>query len=412
MKKKRLIILISLSLLHAGLLLFLTFWLLERNYTYGDEKFLIKWSSVVKKMVLGVDTKPPRGDFLFINTCYDNMLIEKNDDDGLHIGNQAVTDRAKLARLFEIINKNPDGHKYILCDIFFEDESPADKELRKQLQTTKNIIIPYLQEDNGNLKYPVFEVNRGLAIYNKISGSFLKYTLLRNDTLKSIPLKMHEDISKSEFSQKGIFSYLNSKLCLNNVIIDFKIRYYDIQEDKSPDPYPSVNLGDLLSLPDTLIQQSVKNRIVLIGDLRDRDIHSTAIGDIPGVLVLLNTYLTLKNEENTIRPIMLLLLFVSYFFISIDVFSSKSFSDRKIVRKLADHKLGKFIVKFLGYVVYLSVISSLIYFLYNMHINILIVAAYFKFLDSVLTYFRKEQEIKDKNILNKFRNKIFIILNK
>jgi hypothetical protein len=412
MKKRKRIMLISLSLLHAALLLFFTFWLLERNYTYGDEKFLIKWSSVVKKMVLGVDTKPPRSDFLFINTCYDNMLIDKLDDDGLPLGNQVVTDRAKLAKLFEILNKTPDGHKYILCDIFFEDESSADNELNAQLQKTKNIIIPYLQEDTGNVKYPIFNINKGLAIYNKISGSFLKYTLLRNDSLKSIPLKMHEDISKSQFSKNGIFSYLNNKLCLNNVIIDFKIRYYDILEEKSPDPYPSVNLGELLSLSDSLILQSVKDRIVLIGDLKDLDIHSTAIGDMPGVLVLLNTYLTLKNDENTIKSFMLILLFISYFLISTDVFSSKSFSDREIVQKLSKNKFGKFIVKFLGYVVYLSVISLIIYFLYNMHINILIIAAYFKSFDSALTFFRKKPEIKNKHIFSKIRYKIFIILNK
>ena len=410
MKKKRLFILIGVSILHSIILLFFTFWMLERNYTYGDENFLIKWSSIVKKIVLGIDSKPPRGDFLFINTCYDNMLIDKLDDDGLPLGNLSVTDREKLTKFFEIINKNPDGYKYILCDIFFEDESTSDVELNFQLSKAKNTLIPYLQDDTGKIKLPLFNINKGLATYNKISGSFLKYKLLRNDSLKSIPLKMYEDIYKTSFIKKGIFTYLNNNLCLNNVIIDFKIRYYDILEEKSANSYPFINLGELLSLPDSIVLESVKNRIVLVGDLKDRDIHPTAIGDMPGILILLNTYLTLANQENSIKLFMLLILLASYFFISIDVFSTKSFSERKIIQKLSKNKFGNFIVKFLGYIVYLSIVSLLIYFLYNMHINILIFAVYFKSMDSLLRFLRKKPDAKDLNLFSKIRVIISAIL--
>jgi hypothetical protein len=139
-KNKKLIFLLTLSFLHSVFLVFITFWLLERNYTYGDEKFLIKWSSIVKKKILGMDAKPPANDFLFINTSYDNMLIDKTDDDGFTVGNQVITDRQLLAKLFSMINTSG-SCKYVLCDIFFADKSPYDSAVYTQLKTLKNVII-------------------------------------------------------------------------------------------------------------------------------------------------------------------------------------------------------------------------------------------------------------------------------
>ena len=90
--------LIAGSILHAVVLVIATLWLLQQNYTYGDERFVIRWSSIIKKIVFKIDDKPPRNDLLFINTSYDNMLIDRLDDDGFQIGNQVITDREKLAR--------------------------------------------------------------------------------------------------------------------------------------------------------------------------------------------------------------------------------------------------------------------------------------------------------------------------
>ncbi len=130
MLKRRTLTLLFFAVLHSVFMLFATYVLLDQNFIYGDESFLIRWSTILKKVVLGIDNKPPKSDFLFINTCYDNMLIDKLDEDGFPVGNQVITDRDKLTELFAKLNKNPDSYKYILCDIFFENESPSDDDLR------------------------------------------------------------------------------------------------------------------------------------------------------------------------------------------------------------------------------------------------------------------------------------------
>lgn len=140
-----------------------------------------------------------------------------------------------------------------------------------------------------------------------------------------------------------------------------------------------------------MIFNSLNNRIILIGNLNTGDLHATAVGTMPGVLILLNTYLTLDKKENLIKPYLVIILLLSYFLISLDLFSSKSFSDRKFVKIISSKKPGKFFIKILTYIFYLGLTSLIIYFLYNIHINILIIAVYLKTLDSILIYVRRKK---------------------
>jgi len=386
--------LIAGSILHAVVLVIATLWLLQQNYTYGDERFVIRWSSIIKKMVFKIDDKPPRNDLLFINTSYDNMLIDRLDDDGFQIGNQVITDREKLARLFEIMRNNNSNHKYVICDIFFKDPSPYDSALNENLINLNNIIIPYHLGTDNEIDEPIFNINKGFSDYNIIEGSFLKYSLMQLDSLPSLPLKMYMDLYNASFSSKGIISRMNGKPAFNTIIIDFKVRYYDINENLSQESYPYVNLGEFISLPDSVISNTIKDRIVMIGDLQERDIHQTLVGNMPGVIILLNIFLTLKESENLIKPLFLFILFITYFLISLDVFSEKNILERKYIKKLSRHRVGKFFARLFKYIVYLIISSVIIYVLYNVHINILIMAIYFKLVDSLLTKIKKRKKDK------------------
>jgi len=66
----------------------------------GDEKFMIWFTSGIK---LSYREMPPPDQFAFINTAYDLQLINKTGQYGFPVGNQAITDREKLARLFNVI---------------------------------------------------------------------------------------------------------------------------------------------------------------------------------------------------------------------------------------------------------------------------------------------------------------------
>lgn len=387
---------ILICLLHTLFMIFISLWLVNQHIVIGDEKILFQVTAGIKKIILGIENKPDPLDYIFINNSYDNMLIDRYDEEGFPVGNQPITDRRKLALFFERLNKRPESYKYIVCDIFFKDSSQYDSLFISKVTNTKKIIIPYHFNDSGKADLPFLNINKGLADYRSIQYVFMKYALTSDDTIKSLPLKMYEDITGKKFTKKGVLSYVDGRPSFNTIVIDFKLRYYELTDRNSEIMYNIVNLGDILRMSDSIFYKAVNNKIILIGDFYERDIHQTLFGKMSGTLILLNVYFTLMNGENLISLGLFLLLFIGFFLISTELFSDKSLGERKLVAKYTQKKFGKFILKYLSYVLYLSILSVLTYLIFNVHLNILVIAVYLKSVDSFLKYLRERKNKKNK----------------
>ncbi|MBK7432954.1 MAG: hypothetical protein IPI66_03000 [Chitinophagaceae bacterium] len=88
--------------------------------------------------------------------------------------------------------------------------------------------------------------------------------------------------------------------------------------------FPYFNLGDLLILSgdSTFYDQFLKDRFIVLGNY-ETDIHPTPIGKMPGVLILLNTYLSLFNGKHQPGILWFLCLFVIFYFINLYLFYGK-----------------------------------------------------------------------------------------
>ena len=386
-------------------MIFISLWLVNQHLVYGDEKILFQITSGVKKIIFGMEKKPSIDDYIFVNISYDNMFIPKYDK-GFKVGNQPITDRQKLAQFFERLNKRPDSYKYIVCDILFKDTSEYDSLLYSKMKDLKNIIIPYNMTDSGTADIPIFNINKGLAEYHSIQYVFMKYSLTMNDTLKSLPIRMYEDLTGKQLNRKGIFSSLGDKPSFNTLFVDFKLRYNELLDRNPETGYILVNLGQLMRIKnDSVFYEYLNGKIIFIGDLYEKDIHQTLFGNMSGTLILFNVYLMLLNNEYIISFGLILFLFIGYFAISFDLFSEIDLKERKYVAKISRSKLGKFIIKYLSFVIYLMIISVITYFLFNLHINILLLAVYLKLVDSLLKYVRDKRN-KKHFISDKERNEI------
>ncbi len=102
----------------------------------GDEKFLIWLTSAIKFQSREM---PDPGTVALINVSYDLELIDKFDDFGFPVGNQVITDRLKLFEFFKILNDHDAAPKQIICDIFFQDETPADSLLERELKKRNDL---------------------------------------------------------------------------------------------------------------------------------------------------------------------------------------------------------------------------------------------------------------------------------
>ncbi|MEM9338127.1 MAG: CHASE2 domain-containing protein [Bacteroidota bacterium] len=433
------------SIVNAFIMVCISIWLLNRPAVHNDEKLLIEKTASYKVRLFGESAKPAADGLLFINVSFDKEIIPIpmelegmeltaedlalfDDEEGVNAlsgfsqGTQVITDRSVLARFFAILNKNPNNHRYILCDILFENPSDHDLLLKEQLKKLPNVLIPFWEDENDVLQYPLFDVTSGLATYTAVDNYFIKYQLM-DDTLKTMPLVMYEALHQQQLRKKGnLFYQMNDRSVFNNFILNLRVRTDDvIKEGGTYHPNYWKFFGATLDLySDEEILELTKGKIIVIGDFEDttNDYHQTLAGDMPGPLILLNAYLALVAGDNIIRDGLYLILFMGFFLISIELFHPddllkngytrltnwlqgllKKIKTRNVLLKslidAADKQL-KFIdsindtvKKLPTYMGVLSIISIAAYLLLNNHINIFYLSLYILFVENVMKYEKK-----------------------
>lgn len=391
--------------LNAVLMLFFAFYLLSLPYVHGDDMLLIEYGAKIKNILFGLQEKPPRKDFMFVNVAYDRQLTNKLDTNGFPMGKEAIVDRKKLTRFFDILGKNPKNQKYIICDIHFADSSSVnvcqnanqnnsisdtispDFGLAKALQKLPNIILSYHLDEKGKPENPIFKnIPKGLSDYTTTGDVFLKFKLLHHDSIKTTPLLMYEYLHQKKLEKGTFLHQLNDKNIFNTFIVDFRIRNYDLFVAK--EPYKVDNLENMLSgaMNETDILAYVKDRIIIIGDFSLYDNHKTIYGQTAGSLILLNTYLALVEADNKVSFGLILFLYICFWLASWIAFSPENWFEEHI--KNASLKR---IVSFLSYVFILIISSLACYFIFAMSLSILYLSFYLFVMRFLVNYFSNKQ---------------------
>lgn len=269
------------AILHA-ILLFIVVWNVS-NSTYswqGDEEVMKKVDAFADK--LSVNRINYDHGFVFVNVSRDSKLVS----DPAEYGEIPVTDRDKLAQLFKILADNGNKHHFVLCDIFFEFPDDADSLLQVQTRRCKNVLFPYHLSGDSLLK-PCIEVPAALSDFTTNTGDFAKFKLLYNDSVYTTPLVLLKQIDQQKYPR----SYLD----FSSVFPKYYIRPSDLFDTKK---YPYYNLGELLMLSETdsFYHQFLEDKFIVIGNY-ETDVHNSTIGKIPGPLILLNTYLGIRNRD-------------------------------------------------------------------------------------------------------------------
>ena len=150
-EKRNTFIRIGLSVGHGVFLIIATLIYLSITFTLDDEIILIQLTAAVKNKLLGQKKRPDKDRLLLVNVSWDKKLIPKTDSTGdFVIGNQAITNRASIAKLLQAMNQKPDNHEFILIDVNFLDASPDDSLLEVELMKAKNCLVSYHKDKKGN----------------------------------------------------------------------------------------------------------------------------------------------------------------------------------------------------------------------------------------------------------------------
>lgn len=273
---------IIVAVIH-GVFFFIVLWQVSNSsYTSLVDEEIMKKVSAASNKLFGSNPQYDH-DFVFVNVSRDIKLVS----DPAEYGETAITDRNKLAQFFKILADNGNKHHYALCDIFLEFPDDDDTALLTQTNRCKKLLFPY-HLAGDSVQKPCLPVHSALSDFVTNTGDFSKFKLVYDDTLQTTPMVLLDEIDQKKYPR----SYLDFK----SVFPKYYIRSPQLFETKK---YPYYNLGELLMLSeaDSFYHNFLENKFIVIGNY-DTDIHNSAIDKIPGPLILLNTYLSIRNRAH------------------------------------------------------------------------------------------------------------------
>ncbi len=386
-RKRRRIWLISL--LNALLMLGLTFYWLSLPYTFGDEAFLIKWTSLTKKSLLGIDPKPPPESVLFVDIADSKTTLNKPNEFGevSSFHREVITDRAHLSQFLDMVEPYKEQTRLIVIDVLFQDSSQQDSMLQASMDRLEGKLLGVSHFEEGmHLVDPVLDLPTAVATYRAAQGMFVKYPLGMTDSFSTVPTAIYEQLHQAQISSDGWFTRINRRISLPAPLVDFKVRPNDFRTGGSlqESNYAVYKMGAILESREYMLPEDIaaffKGKLIMIGDFAT-DIHETPFGEMPGLLLIYNSYLTLADQDNIVSPYWVLLLLIGYWFISWRIFTERRVHAPKWLSKAFQSTIAKVILNSLDEAVLLIAITICSYFLFNIHINILVLLIYIKIVE-------------------------------
>lgn len=313
MKKKTLLYSFLLALLAMAVSYFCT----NLNVAISGERDVLKYWNFIPALFSSNSRNVIPDDVLFINTSADKQLVDRTDEYGIPVGNAAITDRAKLNELLNLIQA-AGNYKYVLLDVFFEEgyTSDSDSSLFNTIVSMDRIVIP--RHEDGTLADSSLEEKAAFADYTTTlkEDNIAKYPLLDRKGNYSVPLKVYSDLTGRTVKRFGPL-YMDRAALSRRVI--FPKMYVKIDAPKNADGEKTyLNIGSDILDQGNLVDwnTALKDKIVVIGSFTDDDLHLTYAGDIPGCVIIYNVISALMRGQHKIPLVLVLLYFLIFFAMS------------------------------------------------------------------------------------------------
>jgi hypothetical protein len=389
-----------LSFLHSLFLLLMGYFWLGTSFTFEDEALLIKWTTLIKKDVFGIDPKPPADKVLFINTATSKIPVYTEADAlSLKPAVELITDREKLAGMLELLIPIKDSIDLIVLDILFDLPTPGDSILEERFRELgdKILAVSYMPEVDSIVP-PLFQVPYALSTYRSSADMYFKYPVAYKGK-KTVPTVMYEKTTGSEIVKKGLFFRDHKKYILKSPVTDFKVTLEDFKlgDNLQTSGFAVHHLETLKMMGQFMekkdFQKLFSGKLVMIGDF-STDIHETVLGPMPGVLVLYNAYLTMLEGDNVMKFGWLLLMIVGFTWISNLILTGKGLYLLNNWKRKFRSGWIHFLIDSVDEILYLAILTLLSYFLFNIQISIMILFIYLKITELVLDFINNRKKRK------------------
>ena len=321
--------LIFLSVLTSTVIIIFTYVMGNSGYPLPGETGALKQITDYKKF-LGMQIGNVPDSILFINVCYDKMLIPYEENE-VPVGNMVITDREKLLQ-FLTIAKKANNYRYIFMDVFFEEgmETEYDSALFHTITSMDRIVIP--KHKGSNMVDSMLYQKASNADYATTwqALTFSRYQYIHDED-PSVALKIYQDRFGSDIKKHmgGLWYTDNGRLCQNSATLLLPIRITGslLDEEGQVRERNYIYLSaDLLDLDEVMpVSEQIEDKLIVIGDFKS-DIHSTFLGMQPGSSILFNGYIALSQGAHLVNWPYMGILFVIYIIIGLFYLSGHSFS--------------------------------------------------------------------------------------
>lgn len=357
MNKQKKIKLCSLGL--AGLFLAITLIVSNQPVVMSSENSLFKYYEYLK-FTPNENSLNLEDSVVLVNTHYSMKIVKEQG-----YGNVAVVDRDTLYAFLQYL-KNDSTYRYIILDVIFDrlDREEKDTALYNLISSMPRIVIA--MPEDGRIADTCLIRKAGEVGYNITSweSDFVKYPFIQNGD-KSLALKMYEELYNDSV-KKCCFFYWNKGFMRRSATLTYSYTdtefIYQLHKVKN-----GIDIG-------------VKDKYILVGDFND-DVHTTFMGDLPGPIINFNAYMTLVKGYHRVGLLVLLILFVTYFFLVYQTLVSSKFT---------------WLFMWIGYPVFLATLNFVIYYLFNEIYDVLVTTSLFFILKTIVESYRERNLIRER----------------
>ena len=369
----------------AVVLLLISYVVTNVGFAVSGEAGMIKKCNYIMNGVLYEDNSVPDS-ILFVNVCYDKQLTDVYDEDGFKLGNIDITNRQSLLRFLNVLSVRND-YKYIVLDVFFENglQTEYDSLLFARIASMDRIVVPALRSSELAYKEVLGE-KAYLSDYTTtfFGGDYCKFEL-ESQGQYSIPYYLYNQLTNNEKTSWGPFHWDDGDLCNKTLFAYPHVNPKGLYADDGSKNY--YNLGsDLLVDEDGLLtDELLADKYIFIGDMVMGDTHETVVGNMQGIVIIANTFISLMERAHVIPFVVILLLFIIYFVFSYQIYTRQSLFANIIVwrskKSIDSFPFWGMLLSWFTYSLVLSLFCLFFYYLYGVAYDVLFTATLLQLID-------------------------------
>jgi hypothetical protein len=297
-------------------------------------------------------------------------------EDSVEYGNVAISDRVKIYKLMQNLNALTQKPVFTVIDLQFYYPYTIDPEidelLQQELAKNDKLIIPIVKDGNGDPIKPLFNVPYGSSDYTTFRTGFNKFSIIRDSSLKSIPVIMHERINGVNYKKRPLYTTCNGAVCFSVFWPTFFHNNDDVRKNANPNAAQFYNIGEVLLDMEAHpggYTNVFRDKILIIGNFEE-DMHTTPAGRMSGPVILSNIYLSLLNRQHFVPVSFVLLLIAAFSGLSYIALYGKMPAPKFNFKFIFSSFLDKYAKKYITYFGCMFLLAIIFMVLYDMAVGL------------------------------------------